>query len=139
MSISLPAKRRDLTSIKTSPIHRLLLIYQKHLPQRHSHSLQRPHCCANMHRSLFSLASALTLSSHLAVAAGHAADLGLRDIVAPLDRRLVCLGDTFNRIFTEVGMGDPNDDVQADITSFCRSWIDIPDSTAFVTTVTPVT
>lgn len=93
-----------------------------------------------MHRSLFSLASALTISSIISIASAGVAGLTPRRAENELDTRQLCVGDSFNDVFNSVGMGDEddeNDAVQADLTAFCRSWIDIPDATVFFRTITP--
>lgn len=90
-----------------------------------------------MHRSFVSLASALTICSIVSIASAGVAGLNLRELDDELDKRAVCVGDSFNQVFNSVGMGAANDAVQADLTAFCRSWIDIPDATSFFQTITP--
>jgi hypothetical protein len=92
-----------------------------------------------MHHSLFSVASALTISSAISIASAGVPGLSPRAAEDGLDKRLLCVGDSYNDIFVNVGMGDPNNGAQADISSFCRSWIDIPDVTAYYETVTQTT
>jgi hypothetical protein len=91
-----------------------------------------------MHHPLFSMATALTFSSIASIASAGVAGFSPRAEYA-MDKRYVCQGDSFNEVFMSVGMGDPNDGAQADITSFCRSWIDIPNETSYVLTTTPTT
>ena len=90
-----------------------------------------------MHRSLFSLALALTISSNFTITSAGVLGVSPRDVGYGLDKRLLCVGDSFNEIFMSVGMGVANNGAQADITSFCYSWIDIPSVTSYIQTITP--
>jgi hypothetical protein len=92
-----------------------------------------------MHGSFFSLASALTISSVISVASAGVAGLFLPKAEDQFDKRLVCIGDSFNEVFVSVGMGAGSPGLEADIEGFCRYWIDIPSVTSFVTTITPTT
>ncbi len=91
------------------------------------------------HHSLFSVASALTISSAISIASAGVAGLSPRDAQDGLEKRLLCIGDTYNDVFMGVGMGDPGSGAQADIEMFCRSWIDIPNVTSFYQTFTQTT
>lgn len=90
-----------------------------------------------MHRSLFSWASALAVGSLVTTSTAGVAGISPREADDGLEKRLLCVGDSFNEVFQSVGMGSANNGVQADITAFCRSWIDIPGTTSYVQTVTP--
>ncbi len=92
-----------------------------------------------MHRSLFSLASALTILSYFSITTARVAELSPRYAEDELDKRLVCVGDSLNEVFVSVGMGNANDGAQHDIVNFCRSWIDIPAATSYYQTVTLTT
>jgi hypothetical protein len=61
---------------------------------------------------------------------------GVAGIALP---NLLCVGDTYYEVFKIVGMGLASDGAQNDIENFCRSWIDIPIVTSYITTVTPTT
>lgn len=92
-----------------------------------------------MHFSLFSLASALTLSSIITIGSADIAGLSPRDAVHEVDKRLLCIGDTINEVFTSVGMGNASSGAQTDIENFCRSFIFIPGVTSYIQTFTPTT
>jgi hypothetical protein len=92
-----------------------------------------------MHRSLFSLASALIFSSIASITSARFPGLSPRLAENDLDKRLLCIGDSYNEVFVSVGMGLGSDGLESDLVAFCRSWIDIPDATSFFQTVTPTT
>jgi hypothetical protein len=92
-----------------------------------------------MRHSLFSLASALTVSLLVSSTSAAVAGISPREVEFELDKRLVCVGDTINEIFSSVGMGNATDGAKADTIAFCRSWIDIPNVTSYILTVTPTT
>lgn len=92
-----------------------------------------------MPRSLLSPALVVTFLCLASLTSAAIAGVSPREAANELDKRLVCQGDTIFEVFQSVGMGDPSDGAQADITAFCRSWIDIPDTTSYVRTVTPTT
>jgi hypothetical protein len=109
----------SVTLFKLFALHRLLL------------------SVAVMHRSLFSWASALAVASLVTISSAGVAGISPREADDGLEKRLLCVGDSLNEVFQSVGMGSANNGVQADITAFCRSWIDIPGTTSYVQTVTP--
>jgi hypothetical protein len=84
-----------------------------------------------MHPSFFPLASALTISSMVAITSAGVAGIALPN--------LLCIGDTYNEVFSAVGMGLASDGARNDIENFCRTWIDISTVTSYITTITPTT
>lgn len=86
-----------------------------------------------MHYPLFSLAAALTVSSLVTMALAGVAGLSPRG----LDKRFLCVGDTYHEIFTSVGMEFGSEAAENDVDDFCRSWIDIPYETEYYDTTTP--
>ena len=92
-----------------------------------------------MHLSIFSVASALTIFCIISVTSALVPGLSPRHGADILEKRLLCIGDTYNEVFVSVGMGNFSDGAQADIESFCRSWIDIPNETSYYETITPTT
>lgn len=94
-----------------------------------------------MHRSLLSLASALTLGSIVSITSAAVVGQALspRNAEDELDRRFVCLEDTYYEVFASVGMSNVSDAAENDIDDFCRYWIDLPYATSYFRTVTPTT
>lgn len=92
-----------------------------------------------MHLSLPSVASALTISSIISVTSALVPGFSPRHGTDMLDKRLVCVGDTYNEVFVSVGMGKYSNGAQVDIENFCRSWIDISTVTSYYETITPTT
>lgn len=88
-----------------------------------------------MHRSLFSLASALTISLLVTMTSAGVAALSAYE----LEQRALCRGDTYHEIFVSVGMGFGSEAAENDVDNFCRSWIGIPHDTTYFLTTTPTT